>query len=400
MSLSPTQTSAHSKIRVALNRQILNNSKFRAWLFQIAVVSVLAAVLGALASIAAGNLARQGIATGYDFLARTARFEISETLIPYSGADSYARALAVGLLNTLKVAALAIVFATVLGTVVGIARISNNRLLALVAGMYVEGLRNIPLLLQLSFWYSMLTISFPPPRAAIDWVGGIFLSNRGIVVPSLSFGPYGYWIAVSICLAFLVSVATGRRASTMQERTGHRPIVWPYSLSIVVFPIITWLALGMPFEFELPVLHGFNFAGGLRLTPEFGALLFGLSAYSSAFIAETIRGGILAITKGQVEAGRSLGLHNGRIMRLIVLPQALRIIIPPLTSQYLNLIKNSSLGVAIAYPDIVAIGNITINQTGQAIEVVSIFMAVYLSINLVTAGFMNWYNYKMALVTR
>lgn len=380
---------------------VWRDRRARRWLFQLLVAAALLSVLLLLVATAAGNLSRQGIATGFGFLLREARFELGESLIPYSAADSYGRALLVGFLNTLKVSVLAIVLATLIGTFVGIARLSSNRLLAAVAGGYVEALRNVPLLLQLSFWYGLFTVTLPSPRAALNPVAGVFLSNRGIVVPM--FEPhFAFGLAAGALAAGIgVAVALDAYASRRQAETGHRPRIAVFAALMVTVPAIAiWYLAGAPTAVDMPRLQGFNFVGGARLSPEFAALLVGLTAYSSAFVAETVRGGILSVSTGQIEAGRSLGLRPGRIMRLILLPQALRVIIPPLTSQYLNLIKNSSLGVAIAYPDIVAVGNITMNQTGQAIEVVTIFMIVYLSISLAISACMNWYNRRVALVSR
>lgn len=379
----------------------VRNRTVRRWVLQLVVTVSFVSLLGLLGFIAAGNLARQGIATGYGFLFGEARFEISESIIAYSAANSYGRALVVGFLNTLKVSLLAIVLATFIGTAVGIARLSSNKLLAGVAGTYVEALRNIPLLLQLSFWYGLLTVTLPVPRAALNPVTGVFLSNRGVVLPMLE--PHTAFSRAAIALVLGVATVSllNRFAKRRQEKTGRRPMIAPAVLLLLVGPALAaWYFSGAPTALDMPRLQGFNFIGGMRLSPEFAALLFGLTAYSATFIAETVRGGIQAVSKGQSEAGRSLGLRPGLIMRLIILPQALRMIIPPMTSQYLNMTKNSSLGVAIAYPDLVAIGNITMNQTGQAIEVVSIFMVVYLTISLTISGFMNCYNHRMALVTR
>lgn len=374
---------------------------FRRWLFQIVVAASLISFIGLLVAIAAGNLAAQGIATGFGFLVREARFEISESPIAYSAADSYGRALLVGFLNTIKVSILAILLATIIGTAVGIARLSTNRLLAAVAGAYVEALRNIPLLLQLSFWYGLLTITLPPPRAALNPIDGVYFSNRGLIVPALEPHAGFGWAGLAFLCGLIAVVLLHRFASRRQRDTGRRPSIGPtYPLLLVVPALAVWYVCGAPMALDVPKLQGFNFAGGARLSPEFGALLIGLTAYSATFIAETVRGGIQSVSRGQWEAGRSLGMRPGAIMRLIVLPQALRAIIPPITSQYLNMTKNSSLGVAIAYPDLVAVGNITMNQTGQAIEVVSIFMIVYLSVSLAISAFMNWYNRRMALVTR
>jgi general L-amino acid transport system permease protein len=380
---------------------VLWDRTLRRWIFQILVAAALVAFIGLLVAIAAGNLVNQGIATGFGFLFREARFEIGESAIAYSAADTYGRALLVGFLNTLKVSFLAILLATVAGTAIGIARLSANRLLAWVAGAYVEALRNVPLLLQLSFWYGLLTITMPAPRAAVSPLDGVFLSNRGIVVAVPQPHPAFAWAAVAFLAGLAAAVALTALAARRQRRTGHRPPTGLAVALLVTCPALAaWYFGGAPTALDVPELRGFNFVGGARLSPEFAALLIGLTAYSAAFVAETVRGGIQSVGAGQVEAGRSLGLKPGPIMRLIVLPQALRTIIPPLTSQYLNMIKNSSLGVAIAYPDLVAVGNITMNQTGQAIEVVAVFMAVYLSISLAVSAFMNSYDRRMALVKR
>ncbi len=379
----------------------LRDRTVRRWIFQLTLTGFLVVFLGLLVAIAAGNLARQGIATGYGFLGGEARFEISESVVAYSAADSYGRALVVGFLNTLKVSLLAIALATVIGTAVGIARLSSNRLLASVAGAYVEALRNIPLLLQLSFWYGLLTVTLPVPRVALNPIEGVYLSNRGVVLPMLESHPAFGYAAFAFGLGAALGLFLHRFASRRQQETGRRPVIAPAVLFLLVVPALAaWYLGGAPAALDTPRLQGFNFVGGVRLSPEFAALLFGLTAYSATFIAETVRGGIEAVNAGQSEAGRSLGLRPGLVMRLIILPQAIRMIIPPITSQYLNMTKNSSLGVAIAYPDLVAIGNITMNQTGQAIEVVSIFMIVYLTISLAISGFMNWYNRRMALVMR
>jgi general L-amino acid transport system permease protein len=306
---------------------------------RIAYQALAAAAVGAMAwfliSNTAANLEARRIASGFGFLSREAGFEIGESLfLSYSASDSYARALAVGLANTIVVAAIGIVLATVLGAVIGLARLARNRLLRTLAAAYVEFLRNVPLLVQLFFWYALITEALPSPRQALAPLPGVFLTNRGIFFP----------LAGSV-----------------------------------------------------PQLQGFNFAGGAALTPEFAALLVGLTVYSAAFIAEIVRAGVLAIERGQRDAAAALGLTRAQAMRLVILPQALRVIVPPLTSQYLNLAKNSSLAVAIGYPDLVSIANTTINQTGQAIEGVALIMAVYLTISLALSALMNWYNARLAL---
>lgn len=311
-----------------------------AWQIGVAALAVLAA--WCLASNAVGNLLNLGVASGFDFLFREAGFEIGEsTFLSYSAADTYFRALCVGFLNTVRVAMLAIVLSTLVGVCVGLARLSENWLLAKLAAGYVEIIRNVPLVVQLFFIYALITDCLPAPAEALNPMAGVFLSNRGIV-----------------------------------------------------FPI---LGSGTPVRLDYPHLSGFDFTGGGSISPEFATLLFGLSFYTAAFIAEIIRAGVLAVEQAQLEAGYSVGLRRRQVMRFIVVPQALRVIVPPLTSQYLNCTKNSSLAVAIGYPDLVSIANTTINQTGQAIEGFTIIIVVYLAISLATSGFMNWYNQRIAL---
>jgi general L-amino acid transport system permease protein len=312
----------------------------------VAYQALLAAtvLLGAwyLISNALDNLQAQRIAAGFGFLGREAGFEIGEsTFLSYSAADAYLKALTVGLLNTFRVALLAIVFATMLGVLIGLARLSVNWLLANIAAGYVEVMRNVPLIVQLFFWYAVITEALPAPAEALSPVPGVFLSNRGLAFPL------------------------------------------PASLA--------------PLSFNYPILSGFNFTGGGHLSPEFAALFLGLALYTAAFIAEIVRAGVLAVDRGQFEAAYSLGLSRSQVMRHVILPQALRVIVPPLSSQYLNCTKNSSLAVAIGYPDLVSIANTTINQTGQAIEGIAIIMLVYLTISLTISGFMNWYNRRFAL---
>ncbi|MBC2770112.1 amino acid ABC transporter permease [Pusillimonas minor] len=318
-----------------------HNARFRALVYQVLLVAGLVSACAYLVVTTLNNLEARNVATGFGFLHREAGFAISESLLAYRPADTYARAILVGLVNTLKVAAVGAVLATVLGLLVGLARLAVNPLLSWLARTYIEAMRNVPLLLQLFFWYALITEAAPGPRQAIAVLPGVFLSNRGLVLPAFDFDT---------------------------------------------------LSLGMP------VLQGFNFAGGITVSPEFLALLLGLVLYTSAFVAEIVRSGIQAVGKGQWAAGRALGLSDRQVLRLVVLPQALRIMVPPMTSQYLNLTKNSSLAVAIGYPDIVSIVNTTINQTGQAIEGVLIIMAAYLSVSLSISVLMNMYNRRLARV--
>jgi general L-amino acid transport system permease protein len=375
-----------------------NDRRVRAVLYQVAVVAGVVLLGAYLISNTLTNLGNRDIATGFDFLGREAGFGISESPIAYSPADTYLHAIIVGLLNTLQISVIGIVLATIVGTIAGVARLSRNWLVARFATLYVEGLRNIPLLLQLFFWYSLVTEGLPSPRQAFNPVGGVFLSNRGVFFPVPVWEDAHALMAAALVLAAVATWLIGRFAKRRQERTGRMFPVFRAGLALVVgLPAVAYLAGGAPTGIDVPELRGFNFWGGGRLTPEFTALLVGLVAYTGAFIAEIVRGGILAVTHGQTEAGLALGLRRGQVLRLVVLPQALRVIIPPLTSQYLNLTKNSSLAVAIGYPDLVSTANTAINQTGQAVEGIAIIMAVYLTISLAISGFMNWYNQHIAL---
>ncbi|NKD54737.1 MULTISPECIES: amino acid ABC transporter permease [unclassified Haematospirillum] len=377
---------------------LLNDVRIRGIIAQVLVLGAVSALIAWLVHNTLSNLAALQIATGYGFLEREAAFDISESVIQYSPADSYLRVLAAGLLNTLKVSLIGIILATFIGTLFGIARLSSNWIIARIAGIYVEGLRNIPLLLQLFFWYALITEALPNPKQALQPLEGVFLSNRGIKIP-WPVWETGHTIAVvgffaALVVAFFLNV----RATRIQNATGQRPgVLLPALGLMIIFPVLGWLAGGAPTEISTPVLRGFNFRGGANLSPEFTALLTGLTLYTGTFIAEIVRGGISAVPWGQTEAAVALGLKRSRVMRLILLPQALRVIIPPLTSQYLNLVKNSSLAVAIGYPDLVSVANTAINQTGQAVEGVAIIMAVYLTISLSISAFMNWYNGHIAL---
>jgi general L-amino acid transport system permease protein len=308
--------------------------------------------------------------------------------------------LLVGVLNTLKVAVIGIVLATILGTVIGISRLSGNWLLSHLAAAYVELMRDIPVLLQLLFWYLLLQ-NLPAPRQALHIGRLVLLSNRGIRFAWPVWQPAYAWAAGAWLAGVVLTLAWNRIARRRQDATGVKPPVWPAALALLVgVPLAVWAAFGAPFVPEYPVLKGFNFEGGGSVSPEYGALLTGLVIYTAAYIAENVRAGIQSVPFGQSEAALALGLHRGMVLRLVTLPQALRLIIPPLTSDFLNLTKNSSLAVAIGFPDIVAVANTTLNQTGQAIEGIAIIMAVYLTISLSISAFMNWYNAHIALVER
>jgi general L-amino acid transport system permease protein len=366
-------------------------------------------VLGAVAFVAywvvnnvAENLRRQNIASGFEFLGRTSGFDISQSLIEYSNLSTYGRAFWVGLLNTLLVAALGIVAATVIGFVVGIARLSSNWLVAKLAAAYVEVVRNLPLLLQLFFWYFAVLKGLPGPRQSHVLPGGAYFNVRGLYLPAPVPQPGFTAVVLAFAAGLALAVAVWWWARRRQAATGQRfPAFRVGLLAIVGLPLAAFFAAGSPLNFDYPELRGFNFQGGIAVLPELMALLLGLSIYTASFIAEIVRAGILGVPKGQTEAAQAVGLSRGQALRLVVIPQAARIIIPPLTSQYLNLTKNSSLAVAIGYPDFVSVFTGTVlNQTGQAVEVILITMGVFLAISLATSLFMNWFNSRVALVER
>ena len=377
-----------------------NDPKVRAIFWQIVAVVGVVAVFWFLIHNTITNLDRQNIASGFSFMDLEAGFAIGEGMVTYSPANSYWRAILVGLLNTIKVAVIGIVFATVIGSVVGIMRLSPNWLVARLATVYIESLRNVPLLLQLFFWYALIVGILPRAKEAYGPFLGVYLSNRGFNMPLPDS-----WSYLGLLAGFLIALATviwlRRRNKKIHDETGEiKNTLGPSMLIFAVVMMIGWLAGGAPMTLDSPEFKGFSFKGGGEVTSEFLALWLGLTLYTAAFIAEIVRSGIEAVSKGQWEAARSLGLKRGQILRFIVLPQALRVIIPPTTSQYLNLTKNSSLAVAIGYPDIVGVTNTTINQSGQAIEGIAIIMAVYLTLSLSISLFMNWYNTKLALVER
>ncbi len=379
----------------------LRSERARGILYQLLLLAAVGGLGWFLFSNTLHNLSTRQIQVGFGFLTREAGFEIAEKLVEYDPSNNYARAFLVGLLNTLHVALLGILIATVLGTLLGIARLSSNWLLAKIASGYVEFMRNIPLLLQLLVWYGLFTEMLPGVRQAIKVGDWLFISQRGFryawpqAHPGWDAAVWG--LAVGVLLALIWRAVVRRR----QAATGRQwPLGWPSAALIMGPALLAWAAFGAPTSIETPVLRGFDYQGGKVLSPEFMALLLGLSTYTAAFIAEVVRAGILAVDRGQNEAAMALGLSNGQRLRLVTLPQAMRVIIPPMTSQYLNLTKNSSLAVAIGYPDLVAIANTTMNQTGQAIEAIAMLMAVYLCVSLGISLFMNWYNARMRLVER
>jgi general L-amino acid transport system permease protein len=347
------------------------------------------------------NLGRQNIATGFGFMHREAAFGIGESLIDYSPADTYFRAFLVGLTNTLYVSALGIVLATILGTVMGLARLSGNWLVGKLAQIYVETFRNIPLPLQLLFWWGLLREAAPAPRQAWQVLPDVFVSNRGIVFPVPVADPAFAWMALAGLVGIAAIWAVFRWARARQARTGQQfPTGWVGLALILGLPVAVFFTAGAPLRLDVPALRGFNFSGGSGVSPEFAALLLGLVIYTASFIAEIVRAGVLAVNWGQSEAAMALGLTQGQRMRLVVLPQALRVIVPPMTSEYLSLTKNSSLAVIIGFPDLVSVANTTMNQTGQAVEGIALIMAVYLAISLLISLFMNLYNRAVALVER
>ena len=377
-----------------------SDPRFRAYVYQALILGLVAYAIWFLVSNTLDNLASRNINTGFAFLKQEAGFAIGESYIDYSLTDTYTRALGVGIINTLVVSLLGIILSTILGVIIGVARLSTNWLISKLAAIYVEVMRNIPLLIHLFFWYALFTEIFPGPRQALNPITGVFLSNRGIMVPSLQ-GASLLWLALGLVLAIVLSIILAVYARKRQRLTGQTvPVLWSSIAMLIFLPLIAALISGWQLNLSYPELRGFNFTGGVSFTPELTALLAGLVFYTAAFTAEIVRSGIQSIGKGQWEAGRSIGLRNSHVLRLVVMPQALRVIVPPMSSTFMNLAKNSSLAVAIGYPDIVSIVNTMLTQTGQAIEAVSIIMLAYLTISLSIALLMNWYNRRIALVER
>jgi len=381
-----------------LRRTLGGRAGWGGFALQVLFVVVLAFIGSEILANVRANLQSQRIASGFGFLVNTAGFDVNQSLIPYSGSDTYTRVFFVGLLNTLLVAIIGIFFATVIGFMVALGRLSPNWLLSRIAGGYVELIRNLPLLFQILFWYLAVLGALPSPRQSISLFGSFFLSNRGLVVPTPIFHPGLNAVTIAFVIAILASAMLRSYARRQLFQSGRVLTIWPYVVGMLVgLPLIASLLFGVPVSFEMPELKGFNFSRGSRVIPEFVALAFALSTYTGAFIAEVVRAGILSVHRGQMEAGLSLGLTRGATLRLIVIPQALRVILPPLTSQYLNLTKNSSLAVAIGYPDLVAVfAGTALNQTGQAIEIIAITMGVYLTVSLLTSAIMNFYGWRIS----
>jgi general L-amino acid transport system permease protein len=386
-----------SQFVVKLQRALGGQAGWGGFVLQLLFVAVLAWISYEIVSNASENLKAQRITAGFGFLANTAGFDVNQNLIPYAGSDTYTRVFFVGLLNTLLVSVIGIFFASLIGLLVALGRLSPNWLLARISGGYVELVRNLPLLFQILFWYLAVLAALPNPRQSIALFGSFFLSNRGLVIPKPIGEPGFEPFMLALLLAIIASAGLRRYARWQLFQNGKLIKVWPYVLGLLIgLPLLAGLVFGAPVMFELPELKGFNFSGGSRVIPEFVALTLALSTYTAAFIAEIVRAGILAVHKGQMEAGSSLGLQRGSVLRLIVIPQALRVILPPLTNQYLNLTKNSSLAVAIGYPDLVSVfAGTTLSQTGQAIEIIGITMGVYLLISLVTSAIMSFYGWRL-----
>ena len=380
---------------------LINDPRVRGLFFQALLVVGLLAFAGWIISNTIDNLQRQNLSSGFGFLKGRAGFEVSDSLIPFSSDSTYLRALYVGILNTISVAALGIVTATLVGFLIGVGHLSHNWLVRKICTVYVEIFRNIPPLLVIFFWYFGVLSVLPLPKESIPLPFGSYLNSRGFFLPSAQFGPGSWLILAGLVTGIALTAFVAIKAKRRQMATGQPFPVFLTGLALIIgMPLIGFIAAGMPLSFEFPKLSTFNLVGGSQIKPEFLALYLALSFYTAAFIAEIVRGGIMGVSKGQTEASYALGLRPGPALRLVVIPQAMRIIIPPLTSQFLNLTKNSSLAIAIGFPDLVAIGGTILNQTGQSIEIVAIWMVAYLGLSLLTSAFMNWFNAKMALVER
>ncbi len=378
-----------------------NDQKTRAILYQIVTAAFVAFLGYYLISNVQTNMEKQSIASGFGFIQKEAAFEIGETPIEYSAADTYGRALVVGVLNTLKVSLVGMILTTMLGTIIGVCTLSSNWLISKFGFIYVEVFQNVPVLLQLFFFYALFYEAFPAPRQALNPITGVFITNRGVDFPVPAADPAWAAMGWAFVLALVIGWLVNRWAVKRQERSGRQfPMFWVGFGILIGLPLLAWVVNGTPTQMDVPELKGFNFQGGRNISPEFSALLIGLVLYTASFIAQIVRAGIQSISHGQTEAAMSIGLKPAKVLKLVIFPQALRVIVPPLTSQLLNLTKNSSLAVAIGYPDFVQVAGTTINQTGQAVEGVALMMLVYLTFSLLTSAFMNWYNKKIKIVER
>ncbi|WP_299129345.1 amino acid ABC transporter permease [uncultured Vibrio sp.] len=395
--LTPSQEKPEAK-----SANLLYNPTFRSVVFQIIAIGALGAFFYTIVNNALTNLDARGIATGFDFLSQEAGFGIGLTLVEYDETFSYGRTFVVGLLNTALVSVLGIILATVLGFSMGIARLSSNWLVSRCAAVYIEIFRNIPLLLQIFFWYFAVLQALPSARQSLSLGEAIFLNVRSLYFPAPVLEQGSSFVIAALIIGIVATVIINIWANNKQKLTGQQTPMFRIAASLIVgLPLVVYFVMGMPISAEYPALKGFNFKGGISIIPELAALVLALSIYTASFIAEIVRSGINAVNHGQTEAAMSLGLPRSRTLKLVIIPQALRIIIPPLTSQYLNLTKNSSLAMAIGYPDLVSVfAGTTLNQTGQAIEIIAMTMGVYLTLSLLTSALMNIYNRKVALVER
>ena len=379
-----------------------NNAQNRAIMFQVALAMAVVLFFFYIGNNALNNLAQRGITTGFAFLKQKAGFGIIQSLIPYNESNTYGRTFVVGLLNTILISVLGIFCATILGFIVGIARLSSNWLISKMAAIYIEIFRNLPLLLQIFFWYFAVLRTLPSPRNSMHLGEWAFLNIRGVYIPRPIY-EQGFGLVVSALIVSLIAIIfLFRWAKKRQEETGEQFPILLTSLGIITaLPLIAYFSAGSPLHWELPQLKGFNFRGGITVIPELAALLVALTVYTASLIAEIVRSGILSVSHGQTEAASALGLRPGKTLRLVIIPQAMRVIIPQMTSQYLNLVKNSSLATAIGYPDLVSVfAGTTLNQAGQAIEIIAMTMAVYLTLSLTISYFMNWYNARSMLKER
>ena len=376
------------------------DERVRGVIFQIAMVLGLVAVAVFIVFNTIANYKEAGLSFGYGFLFDTANFDINQRLAEYASTSTYGRAFVVGALNTILVAVMGVAAATLIGFVTGVLRLSNNFLVSRIVAIWVEFTRNVPVLLQIIFWW-LFMLALPKVRQSLSIGDTVFLNNRGVRLPSPILEDGSAIVLATVLAGIAATVAVRLWAKKRQDATGRIfPVGWAGLGLIAGLPLAVYFILGQPLAFDMPVQKRFNLQGGVSITPELVALWLALSTYTGAFISEIVRSGILAVSRGQTEAAGALGLRRGQTMRLIVLPQALRVIVPPMTSQYLNLTKNSSLAVAIGYQDIVSVGDTILNQSGQAIEVISLYMAFYLTLSLITSSFMNWYNKRIALVER
>ncbi|EMK3672638.1 amino acid ABC transporter permease [Vibrio parahaemolyticus] len=401
--MKPTKdTSPSTMSKPSGSKSLIYNPAFRSAIFQIIAIAALVFFFYTIINNALNNLDARGIATGFGFLKQEAGFGIGLTLIEYNETYSYGRTFIVGLLNTALVSVLGIILATAIGFTMGVARLSTNWLVSRLAAVYIETFRNIPLLLQIFFWYFAVLQALPSARQSLSLGEAIFLNVRGLYFPAPVFNEGSGVVIAAFVIGLIATISISIWATNKQRLTGQQTPMGRIGLGLLVgLPLLVYFVSGMPISLEYPELKGFNFKGGISIIPELAALLLALSVYTAAFIAEIVRSGINAVSHGQTEAAMSLGLPRAKTLKLVVIPQALRIIIPPLTSQYLNLTKNSSLAMAIGYPDLVSVfAGTTLNQTGQAIEIIAMTMGVYLTLSLLTSALMNLYNRKVALVER